>query len=71
MTTLYVVANLHYGYAREDASTADAAGVYSTRKQADIHKSVLGFGARVVELELDFMPPGIVESAKVFGFIKD
>lgn len=68
MKIIYVVANLIGGYAREDSDTIQIGGAYTDEARANIHRAVSG--GIVVPVEIDTMPPGIFQSAKVFGLIK-
>lgn len=68
MTTLYAVIYTIGGYAREDASVAKVGGIYTNEVDALVHALVVH--GEVVEVELDKMPVGILETAKQFGIIK-
>jgi len=65
--TVYVVATLKAGFAREDADTANALGVFSTRERAEGVRLVYGAEATVVELEVDRIPDGLRKAAQHLG----
>ncbi len=65
--TVYVVATLKAGLAREDADTANALGVFSTRARAEGVRLAYGPDAKVVELELDRIPDGLLLTAQKIG----
>ena len=68
MKTIYIVTKLIDGYAREDSPTIMVDGAYTDETQAKIHKSVSG--GTITPIDVDVMPLGIFQSAKVFGLIK-
>ncbi|HET8688677.1 MAG TPA: hypothetical protein VFM18_18840 [Methanosarcina sp.] len=68
MITLYAVATIQGGYAREDAGTANVDGIYSDANNARIHAMVVH--GKVVPVVLDQMPAGIIANAKEIGLLK-
>ena len=64
---LHVVVNQVGGFAREDASQPYAVGVYSHPDLAAQVKRLSMEGAQVNEVELDAVPPGLVQAAKAMG----
>ena len=66
MAMIYVVAQAKGGYAREDADTPGCAGAYTDPKVAEtVAKLCRGV---VCPIEVDFVPLGYVEAAKVYGY---
>ena len=66
MTTIYVVASAVGGYAREDADTPGCTGAYTDKARAEtVAKLCRGV---VCPIEVDYVPPGYVEAAKVYGY---
>ena len=63
---LYAVHRTRGGYAREDAATSDVIGVY-TDKEVARKVALIGHG-QWMEIELDYIPPGIKAAADEFGF---
>jgi hypothetical protein len=54
------------GYAREDADVACIVAVLTDEEKARKLSKVI-FGSSVDEVELNVIPPGYVEHAKMFG----
>jgi hypothetical protein len=63
---LYVVHRTRAGYAREDAPTSDVLGVYTDREVAR-KVAILGHG-QYMEVEVDYIMPGIRAAAPEYGF---
>ena len=63
---LYVVHRTRSGYAREDAPTSDVVGAY-TDKEVARKVALTGYG-QWMEIEVDYIPPGIKAAADEFGF---
>ena len=63
---VYVVHRIRGGYAREDAPTSDVIGVY-TDKEVARKVALTGYG-QYMEVELDYILPGIKAAADEFGF---
>ena len=66
MTTLYAVIGTTGGYAREDSPSADIVGIYSTDDVAQKVAKV-GFGYKVVPVELDYIHLGHLEFLRQIG----
>ena len=65
MTTVYVVVNEIGGFAHEDPSQANVIAALTDKDKAETLRMLAN--ARIVELELDVIPPGYVATAKAFG----
>jgi len=65
-TKVFVVHRTRGGYAREDAPTSDVLGVY-TDKEVARKVAILGYG-EWMEVEVDYIYPGIKSAAPEFGF---
>lgn len=68
MTVVYAVTYTVGGYAREDADNAEVGGVYTDKEIALVHARLVH--GQIIPVELDVMPPGIVEAAKELGMLK-
>lgn len=65
--TVHVVTSLVSGYAREDASTSRAVGVYTDPELARKVAQLCGFGSSANAVEVNFVPAGIKSDADAFG----
>ena len=63
---LYAVHRTRAGYTREDAPTSDVLGVYTDREVAR-KVAILGHG-QYMEVEVDYIMPGIRAAAPEYGF---
>lgn len=64
---LHIVSTLTGGYAREDSAAASVVGAYTNPAVADAVRKVSGYGASVSAIEVDHIPPGLLEAIKQFG----
>lgn len=67
MTMLHVVATLSAGFAREDSPSASVVGAYTNAEVADAVRRVAGFGASVIAVELNHIPPGLRRAMQELG----
>ena len=66
MSKMYVVMHSVGGYCREDADRPACAGVFTSEDVANtVSKVVHG---SVVPVEVDYIAPGYIDTARVFGF---
>lgn len=63
---LYVVHRTRSGYSRESATTSDVVGVF-TDKEVARKVAILSHG-QYMEVELDYIMPGIKAAAPEYGF---
>ena len=62
---LFVVHATRVGYAREDADESVVVGAYTDEEVA--RKVALLSFAKYIEVEVDYIPPGIKKAAPEFG----
>ena len=67
MSKIYVVATKVSGYCREDSDNASVVGAYLDSDVAEAVRKVSGHGAIVKEVELDFIPAGLLGAMDAFG----
>lgn len=67
MAKLHIVATLSSGYAREDAPNASVVGAYTNADTAKAVRSVSGPNSVCTEVEIDYIPQGLMEAIKQFG----
>lgn len=68
MTTLHVVVSTVGGFAREDAARPRCVGVYTDPVVAGQVRTLAGPGTEVQTIEVDHIPPGLLEAAQHMGF---
>lgn len=62
--TLPVVVSMVGGFAREDASTPSVVGAYTNPELAAKLAIIRGFGSVVLPVEVDVIPPGLLQDAE-------
>lgn len=67
MPQVHIVVKTVGGYAREDASVPDVVGAYSDAIVAEKVRKLSGCDAKVVSVNLDSVPPGVLAFAKEIG----
>lgn len=68
MTALHVVVTTVGGFAREDAARPHCVGAYTDPVVAGQVRALSGPGAEVKTIEVDLIPPGLLEAAQQIGF---
>lgn len=66
--TLHAVITTVGGYAREDAPVPSLVGVYRQEALAKQVATLSGHGSRVVAVQVDAVPAGLIQSAEAMGF---
>lgn len=67
MKTLHIVTHLIGGFAREDNPTVSVIGAFTNPDMANLLKRVAGASATVTQIEVDHVPPGLMQAIKEMG----